>query len=404
MNKKSFITGILIGVAGSLLVVLVAAFLLVQNGSLNVTRMLGISDNHTALENKIMDKVNVIEGYIDQYFLDKIDEDKMADAVDKGVINGLNDTYAAYYTSDEYKDIMEKTQGSYCGIGAYVSADQDSGAITIVKPMKDSPCEKAGAKAGDIIYSVDGTEVTGKEISQVQAMLKGEKGTKVDMVLLRGQKQVKITVTRDNIEEDTVAYQMLDKKIGYIQVSGFEEVTAKQFEQAVDELEKQGEKALIIDLRENGGGLLESAVKMLDRMLPKGVVVYSKDKSGTKEEYKATDDKEFKKPLAILVNGNSASASEVFSGAIQDEKKGVLVGTQTFGKGIVQGVFPLGDGSALKMTTAKYYTPNGRNIHGKGLTPDIKVELSEQIQKLPESNKKVDNQLKTAFDYLLKQE
>ena len=403
MNKKSFITGILIGVAGSLLVVLVAAFLLVQNGSLNVTRMLGISDNHTALENKIMDKVNVIEGYIDQYFLDKIDEDKMADAVYK-VINGLNDTYAAYYTSDEYKDIMEKTQGSYCGIGAYVSADQDSGAITIVKPMKDSPCEKAGAKAGDIIYSVDGTEVTGKEISQVQAMLKGEKGTKVDMVLLRGQKQVKITVTRDNIEEDTVAYQMLDKKIGYIQVSGFEEVTAKQFEQAVDELEKQGEKALIIDLRENGGGLLESAVKMLDRMLPKGVVVYSKDKSGTKEEYKATDDKEFKKPLAILVNGNSASASEVFSGAIQDEKKGVLVGTQTFGKGIVQGVFPLGDGSALKMTTAKYYTPNGRNIHGKGLTPDIKVELSEQIQKLPESNKKVDNQLKTAFDYLLKQE
>ena len=224
------------------------------------------------------------------------------------------------------------------------------------------------------------------------------------MVLLRGQKQVKITVTRDNIEEDTVAYQMLDKKIGYIQVSGFEEVTAKQFEQAVDELEKQGEKALIIDLRENGGGLLDSAVKMLDRMLPQGVVVYSKDKSGTKEEYKATDDKEFKKPLAILVNGNSASASEVFSGAIQDEKKGVLVGTQTFGKGIVQGVFPLGDGSALKMTTAKYYTPNGRNIHGKGLTPDIKVELSEQIQKLPESNKKVDNQLKTAFDYLLKQE
>lgn len=142
-----------------------------------------------------------------------------------------------------------------------MSADQDSGAITIVKPMKDSPCEKAGAKAGDIIYSVDGTEVTGKEISQVQAMLKGEKGTKVDMVLLRGQKQVKITVTRDNIEEDTVAYQMLDKKIGYIQVSGFEEVTAKQFEQAVDELEKQGEKALIIDLRENGGGLLDSAVK-----------------------------------------------------------------------------------------------------------------------------------------------
>ena len=312
MNKKSFITGILTGVAGSLLVVLVAVFLLVQNGSLNVTRMIGISDNHTALENKIMDKVNVIEGYIDQYFLDKIDEDKMADAVYKGVINGLNDTYAAYYTSDEYKDIMEKTQGSYCGIGAYVSADQDSGAITIVKPMKDSPCEKAGAKAGDIIYSVDGTEVTGKEISQVQAMLKGEKGTKVDMVLLRGQKQVKITVTRDNIEEDTVAYQMLDKKIGYIQVSGFEEVTAKQFEQAVDELEKQGEKALIIDLRENGGGLLESAVKMLDRMLPKGVVVYSKDKSGTKEEYKATNyesdltDKQWEAIKEFFPSGNKS--------------------------------------------------------------------------------------------------
>lgn len=401
MKDNKFLKGILTGVLGSFVCVGVLGLVLVKSGALDMTRLYGYSDNHTALENRIMDKVNVIEGYIDQYFLDKIDDDKVADEVYKGVISGLDDKYAAYYTTDEYKSIMESSNGVYCGIGAYISQDAKTGLVEIVKPMKNSPSEKAGAKAGDLIYAVNGEDVSGKDISEVQALVKGEKGSKVKLTLIRGEKEINITVTRDDIEDITVASEMLDNKIGYVRVTGFEQVTPKQFSDAIAKLDKKGQKGMIIDLRDNGGGLLDSAVTMLDTMLPKGVVVYSKDKQGKKEEYSATNDDAFTKPLVILVNENSASASEVFSGAIQDNGTGKLIGTKTFGKGIVQTIFPLSDGSALKMTTAKYYTPKGRNIHGKGLTPDIEVELSEQTEKLPKSETKVDNQLKKAFDYLV---
>lgn len=403
MKDNKFFKGLLTGILVSFACIVVFTLVLTKSGALNMTRLLGYSDNHTKLENTIMDKVNVLEGYIDQYFLDEIDEEKVADEVYKGVINGLDDKYAAYYNADEYKEIMESSNGVYCGIGAYIAKDSKTDIVMIVKPMEGSPCEKAGAKAGDLIYAVDGEDVTGKDISEVQALVKGEKGSKVKLTLIRNQKEVNITVTRDDIEDITVASKMLDNKIGYVQVTGFEQVTPKQFSEAITALEKDGMNGLIVDLRDNGGGLLDSAVSMLDTMLPEGVVVYSKDKAGKKEEYSATNDDAFTKPLAILVNENSASASEVFSGAIQDNGTGKLIGTKTYGKGIVQGIFPLGDGSALKMTTAKYYTPKGRNIHGKGLTPDIEVELSKSAEKLPKSKTKVDNQLKTAFDYLLEE-
>ena len=404
MKNKNFIKGLLMGVSGCLLALVLLTLAMGNAGVLDLTQVLGgVSDSHVALRQKINEKVNLLEGYIDKYFLDEINDEKMADSVYKGVINGLGDEYAAYYTADEYREIMEKTDGIYCGIGAYISADTETGLVTIVKPMKNSPCEKAGVKAGDIIYAVDGKEVTGEEISKVQALVKGKQGSKVTLTIIRNKEQMDISVTRDKIEEDTVGYQMLDSKIGYIQVTGFEAVTPKQFENAIHKLEEEKMQALIIDLRDNGGGLLDSAVEMLDTMLPKGLVVYSKDKSGQKQEYYAEDDGCFEKPLAVLVNGNSASASEVFAGAIQDDQAGKLIGTTTFGKGIVQGLFELGDGSAVKMTTAKYYTPKGRNIHGKGLTPDIPVELSKEVTELPDGQKKVDNQTKAAYDYLIQE-
>jgi carboxyl-terminal processing protease len=401
MEENRFLKGFLAGLLTCPCVIMLAVLIMSAAGVLNLTGLTGITaGKYAALEKKIINKVNLLEVYIDEYFLDDIDEEKMADSVYKGVIDGLGDDYAAYYTAEEYQDIQEKTEGIYCGIGAYLSADTQSGAITVVKPMKNSPAEKAGVKAGDIIYAVDGKEVSNMEISQVQALVKGEQGSEVKLTLLRKEKKVEVTVTRDEIVEDTVSSKLLDGKIGYIQVTSFEKVTAKQFRAAIKKLEKKGEEGLIIDLRNNGGGLLDTAVDMLDRMLPEGVVVYSKDKSGKKQEYKAEDPDKFDKPLVILVNGNSASASEVFCGAIQDEKAGVLLGTTTFGKGIVQGVFSLDDGSAVKMTTAKYYTPKGRNIHGKGLTPDVEVELTDEEETLPVSGKKVDNQLKAAYDYL----
>lgn len=402
MKDKKILKGFFLGASSCFLGMIVLVLVLDIAGIMNLSGVLAVGGTYSALEHKILNKVNVLELFIKEYFLDDIDEEKMADSVYKGVVNGLGDEYAAYYTAEEYQDIMEKTSGVYCGIGAYISVDSDTGLVTVVSPMKNSPCEKAGVEDGDVIYAVDGKEVTGTEISQVQALVKGVKGSEVVLTIIRGEEQMDITVVRDEIEEDTVSSQMLDDKIGYIQISSFEQVTPKQFESALKELEKQGQKGLIIDLRNNGGGLLDSAVEMLDRMLPKGVVVYSKDKKGEKQEYMAENDDSFDKPLVILVNENSASASEVFCGAIQDEEKGKLLGTKTFGKGIVQGVFGLDDGSAIKMTTARYYTPKGRNIHGKGLTPDIEVELKDKVEKLPESGLEVDNQVKAAFDFLVK--
>lgn len=400
MDKKSFAKGILLGTSGTLLAVMVLSLALVFSGRVGIPVSSRVKGNED-LRQKVERKAKELENYIDMYFLDQIDDDKMADAIYKGIIDGLGDTYAAYYNKEEFKQIQESTSGIFCGIGAYISTDTKTGIVSIVKPMKNSPAQKAGVEAGDVIYAVDGKEVTGMEISKVQALVKGEKGTKVELTLIRDNQQKKVKVTRDEIQEDTVAYQMLPGKIGYVQVTSFEQVTPEQYNDAIKALEKKGQKGMIIDLRDNGGGLLDAAVSMADRILPKGLVVYSKDKDGKKQEFFAEDQDAFEKPLAILVNENSASASEVFSGAIQDEKAGTLVGAQTYGKGIVQSMFDLGDGTGLKMTTAKYYTPKGRDIHGKGLTPDVKAELTEEISTLSDGKTKVDSQMKAAHDYLM---
>ncbi len=400
MDKKSFAKGMLLGTSGTLLVVMALSLALVFTGRVGIPVSSRVKGNEDVRQ-KVERKAKELETYIDMYFLDEIDDDKMADAIYKGIIDGLGDTYAAYYNKEEFKQIQESTSGIFCGIGAYISTDTKTGIVSIVKPMKNSPAQKAGVKAGDVIYAVDGKEVTGMEISKVQALVKGEKGTKVELTLIRDNQQKKVKVTRDEIQEDTVAYQMLPGKIGYVQVTSFEQVTPEQYNEAIEALEKKGQKGMIIDLRDNGGGLLDAAVSMADRILPKGLVVYSKDKDGKKQEFFAEDQDAFEKPLVILVNENSASASEVFSGAIQDEEAGALVGVQTYGKGIVQSMFDLGDGTGLKMTTAKYYTPKGRNIHGKGLTPDVKAELTEVISTLSDGKTKVDSQMKAAHDYLL---
>lgn len=397
-NFRVFFTGILSGI--TLIMAVILALLLTGNARLTLFPVGGESSR--VLEREIGKKTSIIREYIDRYYLDEIDGKAMADSVYKGIVNGLGDTYAAYYTADEYKDITEKSSGTYCGIGAYVSADPDTGNIVIVKPMEGGPAEKAGIKAGDIIYYVNGEDVSGQDLTTVLSKVKGEDGTKVDLKVWReGESSyLDIQVTRKIIEEDTVSSRMLAGNTGYIKVTGFEEVTCKQFESAVDTLEKGGMKALVIDLRDNGGGLLTSTVKMLDRLLPKGLLVYTKNKEGVAEEYYAEDDKCVKVPIAVLVNGHSASASEVFSGALQDEGVAKLVGTQTFGKGIVQTIFNLEDGTALKMTTSKYYTPKGRNIHKTGLAPDIEVELDENTLAKDGEEFAIDNQMQAALDYL----
>mgnify|MGYP005887897703 FL=1 len=400
MKDKKFWQGFLGGALSVIACVLLGCVIMTATGRIDLTMVLHGSSN-SILHSSLQRKMTEIQSYVNQFFLDDIDQEKMQDAVCKGMVNGLGDTYAAYYNEEEYQDMKEKTSGNYCGIGAVVSQSATDGAISIVQTIKGGPAEKAGMKSGDMIVEVDGISTQGMDLTALISKTKGDAGTKVKVTVLRDGHQKKYTITRKEIHSQTVESRMLDNKIGYIAVSSFEEVTKQQFRDALKKLEKEGEKSLIIDLRNNGGGLLSTAVDMLDRLLPKGTLVYTKDKNGEKEIYSATDEESFDKPVAILVNENSASASEVFSGAMQDYKKAVLVGNTTFGKGIVQTVFDLPDGTALKLTTSKYYTPKGRNIHGTGLEPDISVALDETTYTQKKSGLTIDNQMERAVEYLL---
>ncbi len=354
--------------------------------------------------NKVTDKEEEIYNTVDDYYLNGIDNDKMKDGIYKGMVDSLGDPYTVYYNSEEYKQFTSSSSGTYSGIGVAVSQNVTTGAITIVKTFKKGSGEKEGMKPGDVIYKVEGKKIEGLELSKVVSMIKGEEGTFVKVTVLRDGKEIEFNLERKKLEVDTVNYRMEDrsgKKIGYISVSEFDEVTASQFKSAISELSKEGMEGLVIDLRDNPGGLLDVTCEMLDRMIKKGLLVYTVDKYGKRVDEDATDSDSFDKPVAILVNGNSASASEVFSGAMKDYKAATLVGTKTFGKGIVQSIVPFGDGTAMKVTVSKYYTPNGVNIHGTGIEPDVVVELSKDATKNGKYDRKYDNQLTKALDVVV---
>lgn len=398
-----FLRGVIMGAAGCILVLLSALTIAQYAGKINVAAGLKWDENGMSKEAvEIKDKAEILSSYINRFYLNDIDYGKMGDIIYKAMVSGLDDKYAAYYTKDEYKDISEKTKGEFCGIGAYISHGKNDNYLKVAGVVKGGPAQKAGIKKGDIIVEVDGENIQGKDSSYAVSKMKGKKGTNVSISVMRkgNKKPITFNIKREVIHDNTVSYKMLDNNIGYISVSAFETVTKKQFKSAVDCLEKKNEKGLIIDLRDNGGGLLDTALDMLDQILPKKLVVYTKDKNGVAEEYYTKDDKEINIPIVILVNGNSASASEVFCGALRDYGKAKLLGTKTFGKGIVQSSFAFRDGTGLKFTTSKYYTPKGINIHGTGFEPDIKVKSNGKMTALKESGYKVDNQINAALDYL----
>lgn len=398
-----FLRGVIMGAAGCILVLLSVLTIAQYAGKINVAAGLKWDENGMSKEAvEIKDKAEILSSYINRFYLNDIDYGKMGDIIYKAMVSGLDDKYAAYYTKDEYKDISEKTKGEFCGIGAYISQGKNDNYLKVAGVVKGGPAQKAGIKKGDIIVEVDGENIQGKDSSYAVSKMKGKKGTNVSISVMRkgNKKPITFNIKREVIHDNTVSYKMLDNNIGYISVSAFETVTKKQFKSAVDCLEKKNEKGLIIDLRDNGGGLLDTALDMLDQILPKKLVVYTKDKNGVAEEYYTKDDKEIKIPIVILVNGNSASASEVFCGALRDYGKAKLLGTKTFGKGIVQSSFAFRDGTGLKFTTSKYYTPKGINIHGTGFEPDIKVKSNGKMTALKESGYKVDNQINAALDYL----
>ena len=348
-------------------------------------------------------KLELLKSLVDQYYMNDITLEDMRIGAYKGLLEGLGDPYTCYYTAEEFDALMESTTGTYYGIGAVVQQDLRTMYITIVKPYVDGPAYNAGMLPGDIIYMVDGVDVSGMNIDNVVTMMKGPEGTIVKVTVIRdGESEpVELTITRAKIEIETVEHEMLDNKIGYIAVSGFEEPTSKQFKEAVEDLQSQGMKGLIIDLRDNGGGLLDTVVNMLDYILPEGMIVYTEDKYGNKEEFRGTNKEVLDLPMVVMTNGNSASASEIFAAAMQDYDAATLVGTTTFGKGIVQSILPLTDGTAVKITISRYFTPKGVCIHGEGVTPDIEVELDDALRQMVVIPHDQDNQLKIAIQTLI---
>ena len=348
-----------------------------------------------AVDGSTQKKVSELKELIDQNYMGDVDEKQLEEGIYKGFISGLDDPYSVYYDEEETKSLYETTEGEYQGIGAVLSQNMNTGIITLVQIYDDSPAMKAGLKDNDILYKVNGEEVTGVELTEVVSHIKGEKGTTVEMTVLRGadNEEVTVTATRDTVEAQTVKYRMMDGQIGYVSVSEFDSVTYDQYQKALKDLEGQGMKGLVVDLRNNPGGNLNTVCDMLDLMLPKGLIVYTEDKDGNRQEASSDDENQFTLPLAVLVNGNSASASEIYAGAIQDYGIGDIVGTQTYGKGVVQQIFDLKDDTCVKLTIAKYFTPKGRSINGKGITPDVEVEYEAD-----ENNPEADNQLDKAVE------
>ena len=345
------------------------------NGEIYVTGT--ATDESDGIGSKVEGKLNALNSVLsNKFYFDQADEEKAADNIYKAYLSSYGDKYTVYYTADEYKKLMESTTGKFYGVGALCSLNE-AGGVTVLDAFDDGPAYKAGVRDGDIVIKVDDTDITGMDLSSAVALIKGEKGTQVKLTVLRDKETLTFSIIRDEITTPTVDYKMLDNSIGYIQISQFDEVTTEQFKSALTDLKNQGLKGLIVDIRSNPGGLLNVVVNIVDEIIPKGLIVYTDDVNGNRKEYNGSSDSELTIPMAVLVNENSASAAEIFAGAVQDYGKGKIIGTQTYGKGIVQTIQPLTDGSAIKYTIAKYYTPKGQAIQGNGVTPDIVVELPQ---------------------------
>lgn len=405
-SKGAFIGGIVTGLAGALAIVCLVTIIGKYAGgknegssSGNPLQSLGSSQSSSFLttdrKNKLEDLVEIIH---DEFYLKEMTDEELETGIYRGLMDALDDPYSEYYTPEEFEELMTGSAGIYYGIGAYVSLDAETNYPKISGIIKGTPAEEAELRANDIIYMVDGVSTYGLTLSDAVALIKGEEFSEVIISVVRDGEKLDVPVVRRRVESPTVESQMLDDRMGYLQITEFDDVTSNQFVQAMEELKQQGMKGMILDLRSNPGGNLSTVVKIAQNLLPEGIIVYTEDKAGKRSNYRCKGDKEIQIPLVVLVDMNSASASEILAGAIQDYGKGTLIGTTTFGKGIVQSVMPLEDGSAIKITISSYYTPNGRNIHGIGIEPDIICEFDGSQYYNVENP--VDNQLEKAKEVL----
>ena len=405
-SDGKYLSGFLTGVLGTLIVVLVALIIVIMVfGNIFISKnnvgIVNVEKNEELDESMdyITQKVEYLAGFISTYYLEEVDTEDIIEGIYKGIFESIGDPYSEYYTKDEYVKLLESTNGEFVGIGVSIIKDE-TGELIVTGFLDGSNAEKVGMKVDDIIVKVDGKDITKIDYDEVISMIRGDVGTTVKIGVLRKvdgkNKEMEFDVPRAVVSDISVYSKMEDNDIGYIYITSFDTNTPQQFEKHLKELQKQGMKGLILDIRYNGGGTLDAVQAIADVIMDEGILLTMKDKSGeTKKVVETEDGKLIDVPIVVLVNEYSASASEVLAAAVKDRDVGEIVGVTTFGKGIVQTIIPLNDGSAIKITTERYYTPNGDYIHEKGVTPDYVVELDSE-----NANEGVDTQFEKAKEVL----
>ena len=340
---------------------------------------------------------------LENKYIGEINDEKLIDGALKGYVNALGDPYTTYYTKEEMKEIMEETNGNFVGIGIYMTENIKENVIMVIKPIENSPAEKAGILPGDIITKINDVEYTGNKLEEASNKIRGEEGTKVKLEIYRNGETKEFEITRKKVVISHITTKVLEDNIGYIAISDFDGDCANEFKTKYKELEKKGITKLIIDIRNNGGGIVDKSLEIANTMIEKGsTLLITKDKKNNEDITKATENPIINMPVVVLTNEYSASASEILAGALKDNNKATLVGTKTYGKGIIQELNKLSDGSGLKVTVSEYYTPNHTAINKIGITPDVEVELSDEAKKQLNLEEKDDNQLQKAIEILKK--
>ena len=401
-GKGLFLIGLVVGVAIALLVVGIGYLGFGLQAAMERQDQPVLSEN-SVVDEKLVSKLQLLEEYIDElFYLDEVSDEDLKTGIYKGLMDALNDPYSVYYSAEELSSFMQQTEGIYFGIGAYMQLDQETGLPLITGLIAGGPAEDSELRPGDLVYQVDGESVQGLSLDEAVAMIKGPEDTEVTLTIIRENAEdfLDITLTRKRVETPTVTVEMLDNGMAYIQITEFDDVSVDQFTEALAVAKGSDMKGMILDLRGNPGGSLDAVTQMCRMILPEGMIVYTENKSGEREEFTCDGKHELQVPLVVLVDGNSASAAEIMAGAIKDHGLGTLVGTTTFGKGIVQQVIPLRDGSAIKITISAYYTPNGSNIHGIGIAPDVECPFDGEAYYGSEDHP--DNQLEKAKEVLEK--
>lgn len=357
--------------------------------------------NTKSTQNDIANKLENYRQIIEKYYLGEIDDTKLEEGAIKGYIEGLGDPYTEYISKEDMKDYLEDTMGNFVGIGIYMVKNTQYDRIQVLSTIKGSPAEKIGIQAGDLIISVDGVEYKADDMTTASNNIKGEEGTKVIIELLRGTQNIKYEIIREKVKVNQVEGKVLSNNIGYIQFTSFDETTAEDFKAKYQELAKQGIQSLIIDLRNNGGGIVNQALEIADYIATKdSVLLYEVDKNSKETVRKAKTDPIINMPIIILTNENTASASEILAGALKDLGKAKTVGTTTYGKGVIQQILKLSDGSGIKITIEEYQTPNKNKINKVGIEPDEKVELPDSVESVFNVKESEDTQLQKAIEML----